>query len=89
VVCFGCEEIRYPQGHSTRSQAVGGKLHRQLRGKRQDRANDAWAKTLRHSSAGMILDTCAELFDDDLDAVAVALDKAVSDSVVGKRWAKP
>ena len=30
---------------------------------------------LGHSSAAMTLDTYADLFDDDLDAVAVALDQ--------------
>ena len=45
-------------------------------------------RMLGHSSAAMTLDIYAELFDDDLDAVAVALDRAVSESVVGKMWAK-
>jgi integrase len=33
---------------------------------------------LGHASAAMTLDLYADLFDDDLDAVAVALDKARS-----------
>ena len=44
---------------------------------------------LGHGSAAMTLDIYAELFDDDLDAVAIALDKAVADSIVGKKWASP
>lgn len=41
-------------------------------------------RMLGHSSAAMTLDVYADLFDGDLDAVAVALDKAVSDSSVPK-----
>jgi integrase len=37
-------------------------------------------KMLGHSSAAMTLDVYADLFDDDLDAVADALDNAVSRS---------
>ena len=37
---------------------------------------------LGHASAAMTLDTYADLFDDDLDAVADRLDE-----VVGKMWA--
>lgn len=37
-------------------------------------------KMLGHSSAAMTLDVYADLFDDDLDAVADALDDAVSRS---------
>jgi integrase len=33
-------------------------------------------RMLGHSSAAMTLDTYADLFDDDLDAVAIALDMA-------------
>jgi len=33
-------------------------------------------RSLGHASAAMTLDTYADLFDDDLDAVAVALDAA-------------
>jgi len=33
-------------------------------------------RRLGHASAAMTLDTYADLFDDDLDAVAVALDTA-------------
>ena len=39
-------------------------------------------KMLGHKSAGMTLDVYADLFDDDLNAVAAKLD-----SVVGKLWA--
>ena len=41
-------------------------------------------KMLGHSSAAMTLDVYADLFDDDLDAVADALDNAVSRSDVVK-----
>lgn len=44
-------------------------------------------RMLGHKSAAMTLDTYADLFDDDLDAVATALDTARSDAVVGKVWA--
>lgn len=44
-------------------------------------------KMLGHASAAMTLDTYADLFDDDLEAVGVALDKARSESIVGKMWA--
>lgn len=46
-------------------------------------------KMLGHSSAAMTLDVYADLFDGDLDAVSDALDHAVSQSNVGKMWAKP
>ena len=39
-------------------------------------------RMLGHASAAMTLDTYADLFDDDLGAVAEALDKAASSSVV-------
>jgi len=41
---------------------------------------------LGHKSAAMTLDTYADLFPDDLEAVSVALDKAARASV-GKKWA--
>jgi integrase len=44
-------------------------------------------RMLGHASAAMTLDTYADLFDDDLDAVAAALDKARSSSIVGRMWA--
>lgn len=44
-------------------------------------------RMLGHASAAMTLDTYADLFDDDLDAVSDALDRAAADSVVGKGWA--
>ena len=44
-------------------------------------------RMLGHASAAMTLDTYADLFDDDLDAVAIALDKAASRTDVGKLWA--
>lgn len=46
-------------------------------------------RMLGHASAAMTLDTYADLFDDDLDAVATALNHARSDSSVGKMWAEP
>lgn len=45
-------------------------------------------RMLGHASAAMTLDTYADLFDDDLDAVGAALDQARTDSVVGKARAK-
>lgn len=41
-------------------------------------------RMLGHASAAMTLDRYADLFDDDLDAVAVALDVAASSAVVPK-----
>jgi len=38
---------------------------------------------LGHASAAMTLDVYADLFDDDLDAVGVALDHASTSSSVG------
>ena len=43
---------------------------------------------LGHASAAMTLDIYADLFDDDLEAVAVALDHARSRESVGKMWAR-
>ena len=42
-------------------------------------------RMLGHSSAAMTLDVYADLFDDDLDAVAIQLDKAARESV-SKLW---
>ncbi|MGB3169051.1 MAG: tyrosine-type recombinase/integrase [Rhodococcus sp. (in: high G+C Gram-positive bacteria)] len=47
----------------------------------------ALQRMLGHASAAMTLDVYADLFDDDLDAVAVALDRAMSAQVVGRSWA--
>lgn len=44
-------------------------------------------RMLGHVSAAMTLDTYADLLDDDLDAVADALDQARSSAVVGEMWA--
>ncbi|MEC5151404.1 tyrosine-type recombinase/integrase [Cryobacterium sp. GrIS_2_6] len=46
-------------------------------------------KMLGHASAAMTLDTYADLFDDDLDAVGIALNQAKKVSDVGKPWANP
>ena len=45
-------------------------------------------KMLGHASAAMTLDIYADLFDDDLEAVATALDNARSHEIVGKMWAR-
>jgi hypothetical protein len=45
-------------------------------------------KKLGHTSAAMTLDIYADLFDDDLEAVATALDHARSRENVGKMWAR-
>jgi DNA-binding MurR/RpiR family transcriptional regulator len=39
---------------------------------------------LGHASAAMTLDTYAELFDEDLDAVATRLNQARTSAIVGK-----
>ena len=39
-------------------------------------------RMLGHASAAMTLDVYADLFDDDLEAVADALDRAVSETVI-------
>jgi integrase len=44
-------------------------------------------RMLGHASATMTLDVYADLFDDDLEAVAVALDRSRGESV-GKMWAR-
>jgi integrase len=46
-------------------------------------------RMLGHASAAMTLDVYADLFEDDLDAVSQALDRARSSEVVGKMWAEP
>ena len=43
---------------------------------------------LGHASAAMTLDVYADLFSDDLEAVATALDVARSRESVGKLWAR-
>ena len=42
---------------------------------------------LGHASAAMTLDIYADLFDDDLEAVATALDAARTRESMGKMWA--
>lgn len=44
-------------------------------------------RMLGHASAAMTLDVYADLFDDDLDPVAVRLDEGLSRTDVGKLWA--
>jgi integrase len=44
-------------------------------------------RMLGHKSAAMTLDTYADLFDDDLDAVAMRLDHEGREKSVGKVWA--
>jgi len=48
----------------------------------------ALQRMLGHTSAAMTLDTYSDLFDDDLDAVAVTLHTRYSRSSVGKVWAR-
>ncbi|WP_137145081.1 site-specific integrase [Mycolicibacterium sp. CR10] len=48
----------------------------------------ALQRMLGHTSAKVTLDTYSDLFDDDLDAVAVTLHSRYSDSGVGKVWAQ-
>jgi integrase len=45
-------------------------------------------KMLGHASAAMTLDIYADLFDDDLEAVATALHNARAQESVGKMWAR-
>lgn len=45
-------------------------------------------KMLGHASAAMTLDTYADLFDDDLDAVANRLQESARQASVGKTWAE-
>lgn len=45
-------------------------------------------RMLGHASAAMTLDTYADLFDDDLDAVATALDQARATSIEVKTKSK-
>jgi hypothetical protein len=45
-------------------------------------------RMLGHKSAAMTLDTYADLFDDDLDAVAMRLDAGGRQKNVGKVWAQ-
>jgi integrase len=45
-------------------------------------------RMLGHASAAMTLDVYTDPFDDDLDAVAVALNDHASRAVVGRTWAK-
>ena len=45
-------------------------------------------KMLGHASAAMTFDVYADLFSDDLEAVATALDVARSRESVGKLWAR-
>jgi hypothetical protein len=46
-------------------------------------------RMLGHASAAVTLDVYSDLFDDDLGAVATALNKAALRSSVGKMWAAP
>jgi integrase len=48
----------------------------------------ALQRMLGHTSAAMTLGTYSDLFDDDLDAVAVTLQSRYSRSSVGKVWAQ-
>jgi integrase len=48
----------------------------------------ALQRMLGHTSPAMTLDTYSDLFDDDLDAVAVTLQSRYSRSSVGKMWAQ-
>lgn len=45
-------------------------------------------RMLGHASAAMTLDVYADLFDDDLESVATALDAGAAAADVGKVWAK-
>jgi hypothetical protein len=71
------------------SSGGGGEQWPQLQRDSSAGANvKAVQKMLGHASAAMTLDIYADLFDDDLEAVAAALDQARSREVVGKMWAR-
>lgn len=44
-------------------------------------------RMLGHARASMTLDTYAELFEEDLDSVSIALNNIAGPSIVGKMWA--
>jgi integrase len=46
----------------------------------------ALQRMLRHTSAKVTLDTYADLFDDDLDAVAATLHRRYARESVAKMW---
>ena len=48
----------------------------------------ALQRMLGHTSAAMTLDTYSDLFDDDLDAVALTPHSRYARSSVGKVWAR-
>ncbi|WP_346769401.1 hypothetical protein [Planctomonas sp. JC2975] len=54
----------------------------------RQRSAAAIQRMLGHASAAMTLDVHADLFDDDLDAVAAALNQAHDDSIVVKSVVK-
>jgi integrase len=43
-------------------------------------------RLLGHASAAMNLDTCADLFEDDLDVVSERMDKVRTKAIVGEMW---
>ena len=47
---------------------------------------EAVQRMLGHASAAITLDVYADLFDDDLEAVATALDQARARESVGEMW---
>lgn len=89
---------RSGDGHSRLSAALGAAEleHMTLHDLRHTAASlavsaganvKAVQRMLGHASAAMTLDVYADLFDDDLDAVAAALDHAASRADVGNMWA--
>ncbi|WP_181243409.1 site-specific integrase [Glaciihabitans tibetensis] len=48
---------------------------------------NAVQRMLGHKTAAMTLDVYSDLFDDDFDAVGVALNEAGASAIVGKMWA--
>ncbi|NII68417.1 hypothetical protein FHS08_000259 [Microbacterium ulmi] len=69
--CAGVRSVD-PAAHSSRPPPHRRVARDQLRRQREGRAADAG-----HASAAMTLDTYADLFDDDLDAVASRLNEAM------------
>ena len=76
--------IGSPADHSALAEAHRGDL-----GVSSGASVKSIQRMLGHASAAMTLDVYADLFDDDLDAVGVALDHAATSSSVGFLWVKP
>ena len=63
--------------HTAASPAVSARAH-----------VESLQRMLGHAPAAMTLDVYADLFDDDSDAIATALDDRAASSRVGAAWAR-